>query len=34
MFYAKDKKKLIKKMNSFNLKELKFNFDLNGTKTI
>lgn len=34
MFYAKDKKKLIKKMNSFNLKELKFTFDQEGTKVI
>lgn len=34
MFYAKDKKKLIKKMNNFNLKELKFNFDFQGTKTL
>ena len=34
MFYAKDKKKLVKKMQSFGIEELKFKFDFEGTKNI
>ena len=34
MFYAKNKNLLIKKMNDIGLKQVRFKFDFEGTKTI